>query len=328
VQYETSSRLDVNKDYACFATLIDESGTMVGEQAWLPVALNALEDLLVAAGIGVRRPNQYAFVGFGVPEISARVVQYNNRAWFPRSDLNDAAALLQTNGDTEDGWFAIKYAIDNLNLPEDCARNFLLVTDERRAMSPQGRDLTKEAVQQLLADNDITLNVIANIAFTLDTGDDAFGVDYNGNSFGVGRTNYIPYKEPLSVSPGSAFCNSYQDYGDLGLNSNGAVWDLAALRQGQNIPAYATAFTNALTEVKRREIIITSVDCNECECVDNGLGEGRIRCEKAANIDYCICRSQGDSEQECRRFLIDTQPDATQPPFDPSTIVAADCSRA
>ena len=291
MEYTTTSRTDFAQDYACIVTLIDESGTMSGEQEWLPLALLALEQLLVASNIGVKRPNQYAYVGFGVPAISARIVQYQNRDWFSASDLQAAAQQLNTDGDTEDGWYAIKFAIDNITLPEDCARNFLLVTDEARAESPQGRGLTKEFVLQLLRANNITLNVIANIAFSLDRGDDAFGVEYQGFSFGVGRDNYLAYDEPLSVTPGRAFCQSYKDYGELGLKTRGAVWDLETLRQGAVQAAYATAFTNALTEVKQREIVSTSVDCNECECADDGLGEGTMRCMKSTNLPYCVCRA-------------------------------------
>ena len=299
MQYTFTSRTDVVKDYACIVTLIDESGTMSGEQKWLPSALLALEQLLVAAKIGVKRPNQYAYVGFGVPGVSARIVQYQNRDWFSASDLQAAARQLNTDGDTEDGWYAIKFAIDNITLPEDCARNFLLVTDDRRAESPQGRGLTKEFVLQLLRANNITLNVIANIAFNLDRGDDAFGVDYQGFSFGVARYNYLAYDEPLSVTPGRAFCQSYKHYGELGLKTRGAVWDLETLRQGAVQVAYATAFTNAFTEVMRRDIVSTSVDCNECECVRSGLGE-TLRCTKSTNLDYCICRATpGETVWHC-----------------------------
>ena len=303
--YNASSSESLAKDYACIVTLIDESGTMSGEHSWVPNAIEELEKLLVAEGVGTRRSNVYAIVGFGVPDVSARVVQLNGDTWIPASRYREATGQLKTDGDTEDGYYAIDFAIRNLPFPDSCARNYILVTDERRAESPQGASLTHDRVLTALQDKEIVTNVIINVGLVVVTDDgfdsDAFGVDYLGNAFSVGRGgNFIQSTGDVSVRSDLAFCNSFRDYGDLGLRTNGAVWDLETLRQGAVSTQYSDAFTKAFTEVKSREIIVTSQQCQRCECEDDETGEGKITCMRPPNVAFCMCRFGGKTVSDCR----------------------------
>lgn len=297
--YNSTSTEERLKDYACIVSLIDESGTMAGEHAWVPNAIIELEKLLVAGGIGVQRPNLHAMIGFGVPDVSARLITDNNGdTWFRANRYRAVANQLNIDGDTEDGYYAVDFALDTLEFPEGCARNFILITDERRAESPQGASLTHDGVLKALLDNEITTNVIANIGFKVIDEDgldnDAFGVDYQGDSFIVARGgNFIELGGEPKVSEDVAFCNSFRDYGELGLRTNGAVWDLETLREGASNQLYADAFTKAFTEVKSREIFVTTQDCRRCVCQDDGSGKGEVSCTRPSNVAYCTCRVEG-----------------------------------
>jgi hypothetical protein len=292
---------------------------MTGEHAWVPNAIEELEKLLVAQGVGRdRNKNVYAIVGFGVPQVSARVVQLGGVTWITADRYREAANQLQVNGDTEDGYYAIDFAINNVPFPESCARNYILITDERRAESQQGSSLTFRDTLQILQDNEIVTNVIINAGLEVNSLE-AFGVDYLGNAFSVGRGgDFIEDTGDVGVVRDVAFCNSFRDYAELGLRTHGAVWDLETLRQGNQ---YALAFTKAFTEVKSREIIVTSQQCQRCECEDDGTGVGFINCLRPPNVAFCLCRFEGKSEREC---IDEGLVEVTE--FDPSTMAPSDCS--
>lgn len=64
---------------------------------------------------------------------------------FPR-----AQAQLVTSGVDEDGYEAIKFALDNVPFRDSpfIAKNILLITDEGRSMIPEAVGVTRDTVQQ------------------------------------------------------------------------------------------------------------------------------------------------------------------------------------
>ena len=106
--------------------VMDESGSMSGEQAWIKGVAAGLETKLGVLGY---TPN-FSVIGFGS---SANV---NGRTLLAGG--NAAAVNLVnfvTSGGTEDGYTGLKYASLNANFTSGAVRNYILVTDEDRDAS-------------------------------------------------------------------------------------------------------------------------------------------------------------------------------------------------
>ena len=270
---------------------------MRNEQSWLPNTIQKLEKALLDVSIGSRIHNLYAMVGFGLRDTPVRLILHNGLIWYNAADLLKSAEQLRHDGELEDGFYAIKYAIENIQFPSNCVKHFILMTDEARKASSSGVGLTAASTLKLLQDNNITLNVIANIALQLNSGADVFAVTSEGNSFGVGRSNtFISYSDPLSVAAGASFCQFYKDYGEMALRSGGAVWDIETLRKAQQADMFREVFTAAFAEVKKREIVAASKVCQQCVCADSGFGQPELQCSEHSNKAYCNCRvSDGET---------------------------------
>jgi len=220
--------------------VMDESGSMSGEQSWIKGVATSLETKLGVLGYS---PN-FSVIGFGS---SANV---NGRTLLAGG--NAAAVNLVnfvTSGGTEDGYTGLKYASLNGNFTAGAARNYILVTDEDRDVSVAANTLASTAA--LLSDENALLNAIINNRFscggaTPNNLGRTTSKGYNAGALGTFTTCNTP-------ATGSGRNNTTADYVNLALNSGGATWDILKLRGGGND---AAAFTAAFVDIKVQEIII------------------------------------------------------------------------
>jgi len=119
--------------------VVDESGSMGGEHAWIDDAIADLEAGLKAAGIGDDSDgndfNRYALVGYGsrgVDPVGISNSGRNNDTWMSSSDFATATGSLLTNGGTEDGYDGIDYFFDKYTKRGDAALHWCWRTSECR----------------------------------------------------------------------------------------------------------------------------------------------------------------------------------------------------
>ncbi|MBU1193770.1 MAG: PEP-CTERM sorting domain-containing protein [Proteobacteria bacterium] len=223
--------------------VVDESGSMGGEHAWLNGMVNNLQTALVAAGV---TNNEYGIVGYGNSSIVPRTVRAMST--LPASGFTNG---LVTSGGTEDGYAGINYAFNNtgFGLDQTQAVNVILVTDEDRDVWPYNSTLNRAGIQALFGSNMI-LNVVVN-GFFYAGNERALGVDADGNAYMADGSG--GFTETTGGVPTSGFGTTITDYVDLALATGGAAWDLNLLRQGG---LTAQSFTNAFIDIKVQETVI------------------------------------------------------------------------
>lgn len=233
--------------FADIIVVIDESGSMGGEHAFIGPAMVNLDGALIGLGI---TPNQFGLVGFGADALHGtpgHTHLVGGGLFGTSAQFSAATGGLVLTGATEDGYSGIAHAL-TYPFRAGSARNIILVTDEDRdnAGGP-----SRASILQSLDDNDATLNAIVNATFrSPSTGtQSALGIDSDGNAYfadGLGG---------FTTAPGgfvfSAFGNTDFDYIQLALLTGGAAWDLNQLRLGG---LTAQSFTNAFVQIKAQEI--------------------------------------------------------------------------
>ncbi len=169
------------QDAADIVLLIDDSGSMNREHEWLVIMIPLLEQILISAGPSLHslahsfRPpsypvhwslpmppspagvgdgavrNRYCAIAFGghVEREQAHFLLVDGQPCFAAADFPRARALLKNAGLREDGYQAIRFALDNVPFRQSplIAKNMILITDEGRTVIPQGADETRETIQ-------------------------------------------------------------------------------------------------------------------------------------------------------------------------------------
>ncbi len=225
--------------------IVDESGSMSGEHAWLGSMVTSLEANLVAAG---ETGNNYGLVGFGDYYTGGTYQQAHEHlvggaSLGSAADLATATSGLVTTGGFEDGWQAIDFALNNYTFTSS-AVNFILITDEDRDATP-GLSLSYAGMETALAEAGVVLNAVVNA--TLNSG--AVGTN--------GTDDYLPDGSGgFTTAATSGFSGGYgstiADYSNLAIATGGASWDLNQLRAGG---LTAASFTAAFVDIKVEEII-------------------------------------------------------------------------
>jgi hypothetical protein len=246
--------------FADVIVLMDESGSMSGEQAWIKTQITSLDSGLVAEGL---TPNQYGLIGFGYSSAGApsdlrgfnvgstgTATNNNPGSFGSAAQFQTAAGNLVASGGFEDGYAAVGLA-NTLAGRSGAARNYVLVTDEDRDIT-SGSALTYASVLSSMTGAGILLNAIVNQAFNCD-GVSALGIAKDGAStIGFKADGAGAYSRCIgAVSFGSGFGTTKSDYVDMALATGGAAWDLNLLRLGGNT---ATSFTAAFIDWKVEEI--------------------------------------------------------------------------
>ncbi|MEN6331909.1 MAG: vWA domain-containing protein [Smithella sp.] len=173
--------------YADIAFVIDQSGSMGGEFAWLGNSLDAINTGIQNAGITAK----YGVAGYEQLAGSAD----SRNAWVNMtsniSDIVNEVNSVSVYGGTEKGYHAADWAANNFSWSGgDYAKVMILITDEDAdlASSYSYGGLTGEAaLYKMVTDNKILLNVITSTnlysvwdgaVYTKDTYTGLFDLDY------------------------------------------------------------------------------------------------------------------------------------------------------
>lgn len=238
----------VPPDTADVIFVVDESGSMSGEHAFLQDVIDDLDTALAAAGVTTRN---YGIVGFGSASVAPRdigAVAGFGGGFLNATDAATAFGSLVINGGTEDGWAGIDFALNSGNyaFTAGSARNIILVTDEDRDNTDGA--LSYAGVLADLNSDGAVLNDVVNIAST--TPASALGVAADGTAYtadGAGGFNTV-----AGGSVDTAFGTTIADYVNMAAATGGASWDLNQLRAGG---LTAESFTAAFIAIKVQEII-------------------------------------------------------------------------
>jgi hypothetical protein len=254
-----SASVAIAADTGDIVFVVDESGSMGGEHAWISNMVSNLEAGLVAAGI---TGNRYAMVGYGSASPDPAKITVGGGDWGTAGDLSAATALLKTDGGFEDGYKAIQFALDNYTFrtstaTESVGINFVLITDEDRDV---GSTDTYSSILANLSSAGALLNVVVNNAFGSDDGAalGRFADTDDLDSGTVAIENAIRvdgsggYLLSTGATTGTGFVNTATDYVALALENGGGAWNLNILRAGG---LDAESFSNAFVDFKVQEII-------------------------------------------------------------------------
>ena len=229
--------------------VVDESGSMSGEHAWLGGMVGSLDTALVAAG---STSNQYGLLGFGgsSSHLNPHKHAVGGGDLGTAAQFSAATSSLVITGNTEDGWRGIEYAMNNYSFRAGAAINIVLVTDEDRDNTDNS--VTYATALASLTGQSALLNVVVNNPFSDDVGSGSLGVDgvvagslsYRADGSGGFTTATGPI-----VGNGSG--STEADYVPMAFATGGAAWDLNKLRLGG---LTAQSFTAAFVAIKVEEI--------------------------------------------------------------------------
>ena len=231
-------------------TVVDESGSMGGEHAFLTTAISNLDADLQAAGVTL---NNYGLVGYGGHSAgganSGHTHLVGGSDYGTAAQYSTAAGTLVTSGSIEDGYAGINFALNNYALRAgNFAHQIILVTDEDRDNTNAA--LTAPSMLAALKAAGVVLNVIVNNGFTVG-GVAAIGVSADGTAYVADGAGGFTAMAGGVVGNGDGTTET--DYVALAHATGGAAWNLNILRSGG---LNAQSFSAAFTAIKVQEIII------------------------------------------------------------------------
>ncbi len=244
-----------------FIFIVDESGSMAGEQSFLQVQIPSLN-----AGLQERNitDNRFGLVGFGASNPSPRSVSVNGGLFGTAEQFAAAADTLIVNGATEDGYAGLIFALDNYEFRPGVLPVLVLVTDEDRDIISPYRDSDLAArdasftnatafVQSLLSANDaiwvsiLDQNILSSAGVGGNLAINSINQVYQATVNADGTAG-ISVEDGGSL--GSAFGTTTADYSEPTLANGGLVADLNQLRQGGlTADSFTLAFLDSLVEV-------------------------------------------------------------------------------
>ena len=222
--------------------VVDESGSMSTEHAWLGGMVTSLNTKLTSLGY-TPKFGLFGFGGGGGGNLGRTLLNAGTAAQF-----GTATSGLVLTGTNEDGYSGLSFASSNYTFTAGAARNYILVTDEDR--DNLNGAITSATIATLLSTQNALLNAVVRNPFTCSGGGNGAVI---GRSTGSGfRANGIGGYN-LCNNPGTGDGNGSTEtqYVPLALNSGGAAWDLNILRSGGND---ALSFTEAFVDIKVAEI--------------------------------------------------------------------------
>jgi len=244
-------------------SVVDESGSMGGEHAWLSGMISDLDAALVTAAGADTLSAQYGLVGFGGSTNGSHYLGHVHdmdagtagiQEWGTSGQYGTATGTLTLSGGIEDGYSGIDTAL-NMTGQTNSVRNVILVTDEDRD-NRTSHDYASMAAD--LATDQALLNAVLRVSIECGDGSAALGVDSEGTGYKAdGAGGFTTCENAFQAS---GYGTSIADYGNLALATGGAVWDLQKLRAGG---LTATSFTAAFVDVKIQETIDIIVNVAE-----------------------------------------------------------------
>jgi hypothetical protein len=236
--------------FADVVAIVDESGSMSTEHAWLGPMITSLDAGLNTAGL---TPNNFGLVGFGAiaahgtaghqHDVGGAGSQFGTAAEF-----STATGSLIVDGGFEDGYSGIALA-NTYGFRSDAARNYILVTDEDRDNG--NSSLTYANTLSSMTNTNTLLNAVVNATFKCGDNSVALGIKSGGTGYQADGAGGYTTCTGATASSASGSGSTIADYVSLALATGGAAWDLNQLRAGGNT---ATSFTNAFVDLKIEEI--------------------------------------------------------------------------
>jgi len=223
--------------------LMDESGSMSGEQNWIKSTVMTLDGLLNGAGL---TGNRYGTLGFSVgtgPGLT-RSINVGGSQFGTATDFQSVS--YSTAGGTEDGWAAVN-AANAYGFRGGAARNYILISDEDRDNAQAG--LTYGGILAGMTSTQTLLNAVLDASFRCGDGTAALGIDSKGNGYVANGTG--GFSTCSGGTAVSGFGPKIADYVNLAVGTGGAAWDLNYLRNGG---ADASSFSSAFIAIKVNEI--------------------------------------------------------------------------
>jgi len=206
--------------------------------------------------------------------------------------LQSQAVDWRLTGGFEDGWHGLMTAIDSvpdtiegLPLLTTCNRidkNLILVSDEDRDV--HSSELVSE-VKAYIDTKGYVLNAVVNIKIDADNNNLGMKIGDGGSESRIfrydsangGYTNFT--RSGLYTDYVSDFGTTHADYSELIVDTNGAIWNIQALRAGN---ALANAFADAFVDVKVKEI---STGCG-ARCEGGSGGDPHITTWHNEHYEY------------------------------------------
>lgn len=251
---------------------------MIGEHRWLKSIVYRLDSALKAKSVGILEPNRFGLVAYANNELGRTdqlgtilmMDENAHRMMGSAQDFHRAVnKQLRQSGRYEDGYSAIRRALDGKNFRSGTAKLILLVTDEDRDIL--NSSITYDSIYNALESEGVILNAVINQGFE-SSGKVALGIDASRNAYFMqrvvnvtGRSRQVGYnvKSKGQPVPDSGHGTTYGDYTLLALQTGGGAWDLNRLRKGG---AVAEAFTQAFVDVKVKEALSQLEMCRVCMC--------------------------------------------------------------
>ncbi len=231
--------------------VVDESGSMSGEHAWLSGMITSLDGELATAAGADPFSARYGLVGFGGSGSHLAGHQHDvggvGSQFGTAAEFGTATGSLVLNGGFEDGYSGLDTALGYTTNP-GARRNLILVTDEDRDVLTGAP--TRAQMEVALAADRALLNAVLRITVLCGDNTRALGVDSNGTGYVADGAGGFTTCTGASAVNGAG--SSIVDYVNLALGTGGAAWDLTQLRAGGNT---ALSFTNAFVDVKVTETI-------------------------------------------------------------------------
>jgi len=241
-------------------SVVDESGSMGGEHAWLGNMISSLDsELATVAGTDAFNA-QYGLVGFGGSSSSSHYTGHahdmdagtaGTQEFGSAAQYATATGSLVLSGSREDGYSGIDTALGYTG-QANSVTNIILVTDEDR--DTVNGSLNYSVIDAALKGKNALLNAVLNVRVSCEDGSAALGMDSSGTGYKADGSG--GFTTCGSATKGWDAGSSWTHYGDLALATGGAVWDLSQLRAGG---LTADSFTAAFVDIKVQETIQHSV---------------------------------------------------------------------
>lgn len=226
--------------------LVDESGSMAGEQTFLEQFVLDIDPALKIAGFTERNYGLMGFAGPGTGPANLREFTVGTGQLGTAQEFKAAAQGLVTTGGTEDGYAAIDAALGSY--PIGGGATFVLVTDEDR--DDTDATLTFGSIRDAMNAAGVNLAAMLDVTIKNVDGDNAISTDGQTALTQDGATFTSIGFDQFTGGDGDTIAH----YADLALATNGGcVADLNQLRAGGDAAAaFAAAFQtcviNAATE--------------------------------------------------------------------------------